>query len=82
MPARYELDEHGKLRPDAEDFDAVKDTPDDPLKSQIANDAHRYRLALSRKLIRLYDLGQLPLELMRKIEKLLQQPDPAKAGVC
>ena len=80
MPAKYELDEHGKLRPDAEDFDAVTGTPDDPRKSRTANDAHKYRLALSRKLIRLYDLGELPLELMREIERLLQQPDPPKAG--
>jgi hypothetical protein len=82
MPAKYELDEHGKLRPDAEDFDAVKDTPDDPRKPQITNDAHKYRLALSRKQIRLYDLGQLPLELIREIEKMLQQPDPPKAAGC
>jgi len=47
MPAKYGLDEQGKLRPDTEDFDAVKDTPDDPRKSQISNDAHKYRLALS-----------------------------------
>jgi len=25
MPAKYGLDEQGKLRPDTEDFDAVKD---------------------------------------------------------
>jgi len=80
MPAKYGLDEQGKLRPDTEDFDAVKDTPDDPRKSQISNDAHKYRLALSRKLIRLYNLGLLPLELMREIEKFLQQPDPPKVG--
>ena len=54
--------------------------PDDPRKSRTANDAHKYRLALSRKLIRLYDLGELPLGLMREIERLLQQPDPPKAG--
>ena len=33
MPTRYDLDEHGKIRPDPEDFDAVKETPDDPLKT-------------------------------------------------
>ena len=35
MPTRYDLDEHGKIRPDPEDFDAVRETPDDPLKSCI-----------------------------------------------
>jgi hypothetical protein len=35
MPTRYDLDEHGKIRPDPEDFDAVKETPDDPLKSSL-----------------------------------------------
>jgi hypothetical protein len=38
MPTRYDLDEHGKIRPEnPEDFDAVKETPDDPLKSSAEN---------------------------------------------
>jgi hypothetical protein len=32
--------------------------------------ADKYRLAQAHKLIRLYELGQLPLELMREMEKL------------
>ena len=67
MPAKYNLDGRGKIQPDPEDFDAVKDTPYDPQKTQVENDAHKYQLAQARKLIRLYELGQLPLELMREI---------------
>ena len=53
MPARYDLDEHGKIRPDPEDFDAVRETPDDPLTSSAENAAYKYQLAQARKLIRL-----------------------------
>ena len=73
MPAKYELDERGKIRPDLEDFDAVKDTPYDPQKTQVENDAYKYQLAQARKLVRLYELGQLPLELMREMEKLVKR---------
>src|SRR4029077_18991781 len=73
MPTRYDLDEHGKIRPDPEDFDAVRETPDDPLKSSAENAAYKYQLAQARKLIRLYEFGQLPIELMREMEKLAEQ---------
>ena len=73
MPMRYDLDEHGKIRPDPEDFDAVRETPDDPLKSSAENAAYKYQLAQARKLIRLYEFGQLPIELMREMEKLAEQ---------
>jgi hypothetical protein len=56
MPAEYDLDEHGRFRPDAEDFEAVTGTPDDPRQSQVANDGYKYRLAASHKLIRLLRL--------------------------
>ena len=49
MPTRYDLDEHGKIRPDPEDFDAVRETPDDPLKSSAENAAYKYQLAQARK---------------------------------
>ena len=73
MPTRYDLDEHGKIRPDPEDFDAVRETPDDPLKSSAENAAYKYQLAQARKLIRLYEFGQLPIELMREMEKLVER---------
>ena len=69
MPTRYDLDEHGKIRPDPEDFDAVRETP----KSSAENAAYKYQLAQARKLIRLYEFGQLPIELMREMEKLAER---------
>jgi hypothetical protein len=54
---------------------AVKNISDDPQKTRGANDARRYQLAQANKLIRLYELGQLPLELMREMDKLRQRPD-------
>jgi hypothetical protein len=49
MSTRYDLDEHGKIRPDPEDFDAVRETPEDPLKSSAENAAYKYQLAQARK---------------------------------
>ena len=74
MPAKFILDERGKIVPDLEDLDAInKDTPDDPHKTSIENAAHKYQLAQARKLIRLCELGKLPVELMREMEKLAKQ---------
>jgi hypothetical protein len=51
--------------PDYQDFKAVENSPgDDPTK---------YRLAQANKLIRLYENGQLPLELMRALDAIRVQ---------
>ena len=56
--------------PDREDFEAVMDTPADTSKTPLENDAHRYRLAQARKLIRLFEGGSLPPDLMRELDKV------------
>jgi hypothetical protein len=65
LPAKFDLDKHGKILPDPQDIDAVKDTPDDPSRTRVENEAYKYQLAQARQLIRLYELGQLTVELMR-----------------
>jgi hypothetical protein len=54
MPIHYELDAHGKIRPDPEDYNAVRNKP------RHADAADRYRLAQANKRIRLYKRRQVP----------------------
>ena len=56
--------------PDREDFEAVMDTPADITKTPTENDADRYRQAQARKLVRLYERGLLPPDLMRELDKV------------
>jgi hypothetical protein len=56
--------------PDREDFEAVMDTPADITKTPTENDALRYRLAQAHKLIRLYERGLLPPDLMCELDKV------------
>jgi hypothetical protein len=56
--------------PDREDFEAVMDTPADTTKTPTENDADRYRQAQAHKLIRLYERGLLPPDLMRELDKV------------
>jgi hypothetical protein len=51
-----------KIVPDPQDFEAVGDHP--------GTNAEKYRLAQARKLVRLYEAGQLPAELMQELEKI------------
>jgi hypothetical protein len=66
------LDEHGKIRPDPEDYEAVANHPDNPNASPTQNAADKYRLAQMVKLLRLYEAGLLPVEMMREFDRLLK----------
>ena len=50
------------INPDPQDFAAVEATP--------GTEAEKYRLAQAHKLVRLYEAGKLPLDLMRGMDKL------------
>jgi hypothetical protein len=65
------FDERGQVRPDPEDYAWVANEPDDPSKTEEQNLAKKYRLAQSRKLIRLYEAGLLPVKLMRKFDRMV-----------
>ena len=63
-----------KTRPDAQDYDTVRREYPDVIAAADRGDpeqaAHAYRLAQAAKLIRLYEAGRLPLELMREMDKI------------
>jgi hypothetical protein len=59
------------IKPDRQDFEAIEHEhgplPDD---ATTQDQADRYRLAQAAKLIRLYEQGKLPLDLMREMDKI------------
>jgi hypothetical protein len=60
-----------KIEPDKSDFEAVERRYGRlPPSAPNRQAAEHYRLAQVTKLIRLYEQGKLPLELMREMDKL------------
>lgn len=60
-----------KIEPDQQDIEAVEhELGRLPANATNAEAGHRYRLAQCAKLIRLYEQGELPLELMREMDKI------------
>ena len=77
--------EGGKLVPDPEDYLAVERTQGNlPVNATDEQTAERFRLAQAHKLIRLYEHGRLPLDVMRAIDAILQtehqEPGPKAKG--
>ena len=70
-PLRRRSNKSGKVLPDAEDHHAIQQEhgqlPHNARDEQVLK---RYRLAQSRKLIRLYEQGRLPLREMRAMDRL------------
>ena len=59
------------LTPDVEDYDAV--VREHPSPRNKAERAECYRLARAHKLIRLYERGMLPHELMREVDGIARR---------
>jgi hypothetical protein len=63
-----------QIIPDPQDFEAIKHEhgglPPDATDEQRG---HHYSLALMLKLIRLYEHGRLPLNLMREMDKIREE---------
>jgi hypothetical protein len=65
------FDKQGKLLPDDDDYLAVEQEYGAlPAHATDKQFAERYRLAQANKLIRLYERGKLPLEVMRALDQL------------
>jgi hypothetical protein len=63
-----------KTIPDPEDFAAIEAEHGPlPHDATVQRAAERYRLAQARKLIRLWEQGKLPLELMREMDRIAAQ---------
>jgi hypothetical protein len=62
------------IKPDPQDYEAIerKYGPLPPNASD-AQAGERYRLAQCNKLLRLYEQGKLPLNLMREMDKIPRQ---------
>jgi hypothetical protein len=62
------LDDLQQIKPDVEDYAAVtRDYGALPRTASDAECAHRYRLAIATKLIRLYRHDKLPSEMLRAL---------------
>lgn len=70
-PIRDDRDAAGKTIPDPEDIAAIEAEhgalPKDATPEQVRQ---RYMLAQARKLIRLWEQGKLPLDLMREMDRI------------
>jgi len=71
MPIRDNRDAAGKTIPDPEDIAAIEAEhgalPQDATPEQVKE---RYMLAQARKLIRLWEQGKLPLDVMREMDRI------------
>ena len=78
----YPFGPDGKIIPDPDDYAAVATThPElaDAAKDECGNvkaAAEMYRLAQSHKIIRLYENGLLPLDIMRELDNLAKKRGP------
>jgi hypothetical protein len=60
-----------KIVPDRQDYESVeREYGRLPDNARDAQRAYHYNLAQAGKLIRLYEQGKLPLELMREMDKI------------
>ncbi|MGZ3247971.1 MAG: hypothetical protein ACXWI7_11560 [Croceibacterium sp.] len=59
------------IKPDQQDYEAVeREHGRLPESASTEERAKQYRLAQANKLIRLYEQGKLPLEVMREMDKI------------
>ena len=61
---RREITGSRPITPDRQDYEAIE------REHGRLPEAERYRLAQANKLIRLYEQGKLPLDLMRSMDKI------------